>query len=82
MVKELGVAYYGNLFPDRARSDIEEMIDATILRRLSPQQVETAKEHGLEICDDYTVITQYGQGITALSFDTFEDMCAHLGGLE
>ncbi len=27
MVKELGVAYYGNLFPDRAREDVKEMAD-------------------------------------------------------
>ena len=27
MVKELGVAYYGNLFPDRAREDIREMAE-------------------------------------------------------
>jgi len=27
MVKELGVAYYGNLFPDRVKEDLEEIIE-------------------------------------------------------
>ena len=53
MVKELGVAYYGNLFPDRARSDIEEMIDHgcnSILIAMSEYDWIEWKKNVFEIC--------------------------------
>ncbi len=53
MVKELGVAYYGNVFPDRAREDIEEMADHgcnSILLALSEYDWIVWKKNVLEIC--------------------------------
>jgi len=63
LVKELGVAYYGNLFPDRARDDIKEMAEHgcnSILIAMSEYEWKMWKKNIYEICQiakefDFTV---------------------------
>lgn len=53
MVKELGVAYYGNLFPDRARDDLKEMADHgcnSVLIAMSEYDWIEWKNNIFEIC--------------------------------
>lgn len=53
MVKELGVAYYGNLFPDRARDDLQEMADHgcnSVLIAMSEYDWIEWKKNIFEIC--------------------------------
>ncbi|MHA1270597.1 MAG: hypothetical protein ACTSPY_12465 [Candidatus Helarchaeota archaeon] len=52
MVKELGVAYYGNVFPDHAREDIQEMADHgcnSILIAMSEYDWEVWRKNIFEI---------------------------------
>ncbi len=54
MVKELGVAYYGNLFPDRAREDLKEMSDHgcnSVLIALSEYDWIIWKKNIYKICE-------------------------------
>lgn len=53
MVKELGVAYYGNLFPDRARDDLKEMAGHgcnSVLIAMSEYDWFVWKKNVYEIC--------------------------------
>lgn len=53
MVKELGVAYYGNLFPDRAREDLKEIRDHgcnSIVFAISEYNFEIWRDNVYKIC--------------------------------
>jgi len=54
MVKELGVAYYGNLFPDRAREDLKEILDHgcnSIVFAISEYNFKIWKDNLYKICE-------------------------------
>jgi len=53
LVKELGVAYYGNLFPDRAKDDLKEMAEHgcnSVLIAMSEYDWIVWKKNIFEIC--------------------------------